>query len=103
MTVAGLALMGADAENYFLVQPLGLSADIVAAEILIHPPGIAGDVFSFTFPTDAGLRYLIQENLDLSTTGWVSRTNLTGDGGLAEFSVKISTAPGAFYRILRQN
>jgi len=107
VTVTGYVLTGADAGNYTLGQPTGLTANILA---LVTPtfgsPAISGGSGSrqLNFGAQAGQSYkvLATTNLALPVNQWIMMTNGTfGLSGTATFTdSSVTNLPQRFYRIV---
>jgi glucuronoarabinoxylan endo-1,4-beta-xylanase len=106
VTVTGYTLAGADAGNYTLAQPAGLTADILA---LVTPvftsPAITGGAggWQLSFSGQAGQSYrvLASTNLMLPLNQWTMLTNAMFDlSGTATFTDTTATnQPQRFYQI----
>jgi uncharacterized protein YqfB (UPF0267 family) len=107
VTVTGYALTGADAGNYTLAQPAGLTADILP---LVTPafgnPAIAagsgGWQLSFSAQNGQNYKVLATTNLTLPVNQWTIVTNGTfGASGAATFTDSSATnLPQRFYLIV---
>jgi glucuronoarabinoxylan endo-1,4-beta-xylanase len=106
VTVVGLTLGGADAGNYTLGQPTGLTASILA---LVTPvfanPAISGGAggWQLNFSAQAGQNYrvLAADDLTLPLDQWTVLTNAMFDtSGAATFTDNSATnPPQRFYQI----
>jgi autotransporter-associated beta strand protein len=105
VTVTGCASAGADAGNYTLVQPAGLTANILA---LVTPSFAAQPIFMgsggwhLSFTAQAGQKYkvLAAENVALPLGVWTMLTNGTFGSGPVTFTDSSTNLPVRFYRIV---
>jgi hypothetical protein len=107
VTVTGYALTGADAGNYTLAQPAGLTADILP---LVTPTfgnpaisaGAGGWQLSFSAQNGQNYKVLATTNLALPVNQWTILTNGTfGVSGTATFTDSSATnLPQRFYIIV---
>ncbi|MFO1476152.1 MAG: YDG domain-containing protein [Verrucomicrobiota bacterium] len=105
VAVAGFSLSGADAVNYLLTQPAGLSADILA----LVTPTLAPDAvvktgagYQVTFTAQAGQTYkvLVSSDLSVPLSQWTVLTN--GTCAVANTTILDTTTnlPARFYRVV---
>ena len=105
VTVAGYDVIGADAGNYTLAQPDGLTAAIVP---LVSPvfssPGITANsgAWQLSFSAQAGQRFtvLASSNVALPFNQWTVLTNGMFGSGTAIFTDGATNLPARFYRIV---
>jgi len=55
---------------------------------------------SFTFSSQTGYHYAVQYNADLTTTNWITLTNITASGALQTFTDGAATNNASFYRVI---
>jgi hypothetical protein len=59
----------------------------------------AGSTFSLTFPSQAGLSYVLESKVSLADTGWTLVRRINGDGNRLSLADPSAAAPNRFYRI----
>jgi hypothetical protein len=78
----------------------GPNVPLLPIPVTFYAPPPEGGFWSLGFPTAVGQSYTVQRNSDLSTTNWVTYTNLIGDGLWVNFLFPPGSAPSAFFRAL---
>jgi len=79
---------------------LGPSIPLVPVPANLFAPPPEGGLWTLGFPTSLGQSYTIQQNPDLSTTNWVTYTNLIGDGSWVNYVLPATAPPADFFRVL---
>lgn len=80
---------------------LSLGPVPLAETITITDPIKTDELFSFTFPTDAGAAYQVFRTDCLQPPDWTLLTNFVGDGNVQLITDSESTATNRFYRVFR--
>jgi hypothetical protein len=108
VTVSGYAISGADAGNYTLTQPEGLTANITSKVVAISSvpsPAIisihlTNGVVTITWNSVGGGSYRVQYINDLSGGGWTDLSpDVTATAATATQTDAVGSAPQRFYRI----
>jgi hypothetical protein len=104
VTVTGYATSGADAANYNLSQPTGLTANILAAAPAISSVSASGGVvqIQFTGPAGAGYSVLAGSDLTVPLGQWSVVATGTFGAGPVTVSDNSSSLPRRFYVIVSQ-
>jgi len=79
---------------------LGPNVPLLPIPVSLQAPPPEGNLWTLGFPTALGQSYTIQQNSDLSTTNWVTYTNLFGDGSWVHFVLPATSPPADFFRVL---
>jgi glucose/arabinose dehydrogenase len=66
---------------------------------LIIAPGIANNMFGFSFLTQSGANYLIEYKSPLNASTWQTLTNVVGTGSVVAFVDPSSLSTSRFYRV----
>ena len=77
---------------------------ILPATVMILSPEIAGNSFSFSFSfaTETGERYRVEQAMTLEPADWTTQTNIVGDGNLRAMSFPLTTSAGGnYFRVVR--
>jgi hypothetical protein len=105
VTVTGYAVTGADAGNYTLAQPAGLTADILplvtpvfASQGIIR--GAGGCQLSFSAQAGQTYKVLVTVDLRLPLSQWTVLTSGTFGSGTTNFTDNATNLPNRFYLIV---
>jgi uncharacterized repeat protein (TIGR03803 family) len=79
---------------------LGSNVPLVPLPVTLQTQPPEGGLWTLAFPTALGQSYTIQQNSDLSTTNWVTYSNLIGDGSRVQFVLPSTSPPADFFRLL---
>jgi len=80
---------------------IGTPGFLAAAAIPPNPSQLTGTAFNaFSFSTQAGYHYTVQYNTDLTTTNWITLTNITAGGTSEGFTDSTATNSARFYRVI---
>ena len=105
VTVSGYALTGADAGNYTLTQPAGLTADILPLVTPVFSStaismGSGGWQLSFSAQAGQSYRVLVTGDLTLPFNQWTVLTNGTFGAGTVTVTDNSTNLPNRFYLIV---
>ena len=111
VTVSGLTLSGAQATNYTLIQPTGLTANITAKALTISAPtpvitsiNVTSGVATITWNSVPGGIYRVQYINSLNGGGWTDLSpDVTATGATATQTNAVGNAPQRYYRIVLLN
>lgn len=65
----------------------------------LAPLPSTGEQIGFTFPTELGFRYRIEQAFQLTNPTWTTLESRTGDGTRQQFTRNIGAAPAVFFRV----
>jgi hypothetical protein len=105
--VAGLYSLTSTATDNWGAQTASPTVNIVVSPqpptVIISNPSVSGDSFVFSFVTQREWSYTVQcaDSPD-SAGGWVTTTNLAGDGTSVSITNTISASSKKFYRVIAQ-
>jgi hypothetical protein len=108
VTVSGYAITGADAGNYTLTQPAGLTANITGKVLTIMSVpapvmtsiGLTNGVVTITWSSVTGGIYRVQYINSLNSNGWSDLSpDVTATGQTATQTNAIDSTPQRYYRI----
>lgn len=103
VTVTGFGVAGADASNYLLAQPTGLTASILSLVApVLDSIALVGGNRQLTFHGQSGqiYRVLAATDLTLPLSQWTVLSSGTFDSTAVTFTDSAANTPNRFYRIV---
>jgi len=96
-----LSAVASDNKGAMTTNSVAITVVTPAAVVLSSFQRLTSSIFRFTYTANAGLRYVVQQSTDLTSSIWTSLNTNTAPGSSVNFTNSNATSSAAFYRVGR--
>src|SRR6266850_3713991 len=96
-----LSAVASDNKGAMTTNSVAITVVTPAAVVLSSFQRLTSSIFRFTYTANAGLRYVVQQSTDLTSSIWTSLNTNTAAGSSVNFTNSNTTSSAAFYRVGR--